>query len=69
MRDTFDASSESFLYVVRALQRPTAAPAANGIHVLKVAADRTLKEVGSPTVIPITGVATEVPGIEVFGQR
>lgn len=57
--------SEEFLYTVSSPQSATAIAAANGIHVLKVASDGTLSEVGPPTVLPITGKA-QAHGIEVF---
>jgi len=58
--------SEEFLYVVTTLAGPTSTAAGNGIHVLKIAADGTLSEVGSPTTVPVSGVITRVQGIEVF---
>jgi 6-phosphogluconolactonase (cycloisomerase 2 family) len=64
-----DQSGE-WIYVSSELSGPTATPAANAFHTLKVSSDGTLTEPFSPTVLPIGGsVPVRAQGITVFGTR
>ena len=62
--------SDEFIYVSSELSGSNATPAANAFHTLKVAADGTLSEPFSPTVLPIGGtVPVRAQGISVFGTK
>lgn len=62
--------SDEFIYVSSEQSGPTATPAANAFHTLKVAPDGTLTEPFSPTVLPISGtVPVRAQGITVFGTK
>jgi hypothetical protein len=62
--------SDQWLYVSSEQDATTATIAANAFHTLKVAADGTLTEPFSPTVLPIGGsVPVEAQGITVLGAH
>jgi 6-phosphogluconolactonase (cycloisomerase 2 family) len=62
--------TDQFIYVSSEQGSPTATPAANAFHTLKVNSDGTLSEPFPPTVLPIDGsVPVRAQGITVIGAR